>query len=232
MTLSLRLGAASFDDVLGTCRVQVPEAATLVVSWDKKLQRAAAMGVLDEDGRVVETTGDLLDRLTGLLHRPLDTAMMHLAFPDADLYSSGMVTFNVSIDEPVWALILDTMDEKTQAGLLVSADHVRDALWLALEASGLPSGAVDVQRVAVATDVPGEPIFQPSALRTTAREDAAQWAWSDALHHFPNPVVAAAVARLVDWLARDAERHENVAAANAGGAATMATTMRLSLEAR
>lgn len=161
MSLNVRLGIASFDAVLAFVRVNHPAVETVIVAWDRKNRSASVMGLLDGDSQSVEVRPDVLGRLTSLLASPMHPDVLRLAYPDADLVWSGQVALSIPVDEPTWARVIDNVELRVQAGLRVATEDIGDAVWVALEAAGLPSGSVTLERRVVFPELPDDLVFEP-----------------------------------------------------------------------
>ena len=146
MPLSVRLGVGSLDDVLSSVRVHHYLAGTVVCAFDKRRLSLAVMGLLNDEGDVLEVSTDSLGALSALLATPFSSDVIRLAYPRVDLNLSGQVMLRVPVDEPVWSRVLTNVELDVQAGLRVSGDDIRDALSVSLDALGVPSGSVVAER--------------------------------------------------------------------------------------
>lgn len=200
--MSTRFALVSLDDVLAHSRWAVPDAERLLISWDKRQQAAAAMGALDADGRPLDVPAAVLARLTGLLSRPVGPDAIRLGFPETDLHGSGMLLLDVAVDEPVWARVLTHMATRVAAGLRVRDDDLRDAVWVTLEAAGLPSSVVILERVHLFPEAPDDIVWAP--VEAASHREAV--AWRVVLEALPHPVVAHQLTVLLDELANRVQR--------------------------
>lgn len=180
--------------------MDVPDAVTVVVSWEKRTGIAAVMGLLDEAGRSVDVPMSMLTRLTGLLSRPVSADVIRLGFPRADLSASGAISLNIPVDETLWSRVLDKVSLEVEAGLRVSGDDVRDALWVTLEAAGLPNGSIRLERLVMFTELPDDLVFAPRVLAALSGGRGSAVGWADALGAFPVPMVAQRLGVLVNEL--------------------------------
>lgn len=216
MSLNVRMGIASFDTMLSVVRVNHSEAATVIVSWDRKHRSAAVMGLLDIDGQLLDVRPDVMSRLTSLLMSPMHPDVLRLAYPDADLVLSGQVSLSLPVDEPTWSRVIDNVELRVQAGLRVSSDDIEDAAWVTLEAAGLPSSSVTLERRIMFPELPDDIVFEPVWLST--RQDGAgeHIAWSDGVAAFPSSAIERAMLALLNELALRHERATNLADAANG----------------
>lgn len=211
MPLNVRRGIASLDDVLASVRVNAYNAETVVMSWDRKYRRAAVMGLLDERSMPIEDVRpDVLARLTGLIAHPLEPDVLRLAYPDARLHHSGQIILNVPVDEPVWARVLDTVELSVQAGLRVSSEDIRDAVWVTLEAAGVPSGSVTVERTVMFPELPDTIQFEPVSVSENQAGNGASRSWDEARASFVTPMIATRLTSLVNELAVRQEQEQNL----------------------
>lgn len=211
MTLAVRLGIASLDDAFAWVRHNYPaDGVTLVVSWDRTHQRAAAMGLLDDYGRPVDVPSASLQHVTGLIRHPFPADVLRLAYPDADLHLSGQVVLNLPVDEPVWSRVLSNVELKVQAGLRVSTEDVRDSVWATLEAAQLPSGSATLDRTVIFAELPDDLVFQPLTLSENQGGAGASVRWPDAVKRFPHPEVARALTSLLNELGVRSEQEQNL----------------------
>ena len=207
MPLSVRLGVGSLDDVLSSVRVHHYLAGTVVCAFDKRRLSLAVMGLLNDEGDVLEVSTDSLGALSALLATPFSSDVIRLAYPRVDLNLSGQVMLRVPVDEPVWSRVLTNVELDVQAGLRVSGDDIRDALSVSLDALGVPSGSVVAERSASGSvsAVPDVPVFEPVTLTSAVDGAGASMAWSVAEATFPHEEVARALVSLVNELALRAE---------------------------
>lgn len=211
MSLNVRLGIASFDAVLAFVRVNHPAVETVIVAWDRKNRSASVMGLLDGDSQSVEVRPDVLGRLTSLLASPMHPDVLRLAYPDADLVWSGQVALSIPVDEPTWARVIDNVELRVQAGLRVATEDIGDAVWVALEAAGLPSGSVTLERRVVFPELPDDLVFEPVWLSTQQEGAGDHVAWATAQTAFPGDQVGRALTVLLNELAVRHEQETNLA---------------------
>lgn len=181
------------------------------MSWDRKHRSAGVMGLVDEFGDPFDTRPDVLSRLTMLLHSPMHPDVLRLAYPDADLALSGQVVLNVPVDEPTWARVLTNVELRVSAGLRVPTEDIVDAVWVTLEAAGLPSGSVTMDRQVLFQELPDDVVFMPVWLSTHRHGAGSKVDWGQALRTFAHPTIAAALTTLLNELALRDER-EKIAA--------------------
>lgn len=210
------MGIGSFDSVLASVRVHHPTVETVIVSWDRKHRSAAVMGLVDDLGVPVEVNPDVLARLTSLLQHPMHPDVLRLAYSDADLLLSGQIVLNIPVDEPTWARVLDNVELRISAGLRVATEDIGDAVWVTLEAAGVPNGSVTLERRVMFPEVPDDIVFEPRWLSTNQDGNGDHVSWSDAARSFAHPSVGASLVKLLNELALRHERDENVDA-SAGG---------------
>jgi len=205
MSVSTRVAIASFDDVSAAVEMNAPDAATVLISWSRSHQSCAVMGLLDESGDELDVPADLLARLTGLIARPVSVDALRIAFPDAD--TTGPVLLRIPVDQAVSLIAVDNVLEQVVNGLGASDEDVRDALWLLLDAVGLPAGAVRVERIVMVPELPGDAVFRPVRFSEFADGSGAQVSWEEAAARFgDSPIGANAAAALSSELAERAER--------------------------
>lgn len=205
MALTTRVAVASFDDVLGAVEMNAPDAATVLISWSRSHQSCAVMGLLDDEGNSLDVPADLLARLTGLLARPVGVDALRWAFPDAAL--DGSVVLSVLVHEPVAGLFAQNVLEHVVNGLQVADGDIKDALWLMLDALGLPAGSVFVHRLVLTPELPNDSLFEPVALSESTDGSGARLPWQAVLSRLPDQTVApSAIAALASELAERAER--------------------------
>lgn len=214
MSLTTRAAVASFDDVLASVHLHVPDAAAVVVSWARSHQSCAVMGLLDDDGAMLEVNPDLLVRLTGLFASPVGVEALQWSFPGADL--SGSVVLNVGVDEPVSGLFAETVFDHVVNGLPVSDGAIRDALFLLLDAVALPAGGVRMSRQVIVPELPEDTVFEPVELWERPDGSGAVLAWADAVRRFPQVSdVGRVISVLANALAVRAERAKSLATGQA-----------------
>jgi len=192
------------DDMRASVRMNVPDAVTVLASWSRRYESCAVMGLLDEDDVEIPVAADQLARLTSLIHRPLPSGALRLAYPDA--HNAGSVLLRVPVDEPEWARVADHVQELVAAGLYVSDDDIRDAIWVVLEACGLPNGAIAVRRLELAPELPDDPVFAPVTLFERFDGSGNRTPWARAAMAMPTGLEARAVSVMVSELAEREER--------------------------
>lgn len=210
--MSVRLGVASLDDVLSYTRTHLFTAEVVVMSWDRKYRRAAVMGMLDEQGSPMDVRADVLAQLTSMLAQPLELDSLRLAYPDAKLHHSGQIMLNVPVDEPVWSRVLTNVLQSVHAGLRVSTEDLRDALWVTLEAAGLPSGSLTSKRTTLFPEVPDAIEFTPESLSHQQNGAGQSMAWEKAFAEFAHPDIAHGVVAISNELAVRQQREQNLGA--------------------
>ncbi|WP_433673840.1 hypothetical protein [Microbacterium gorillae] len=213
MSVTTRVAIASFDDVIGSLELNVPDAATVQVAWARSHQKCAVMGLFDDEGALLDVKPDVLARLTSLIARPVSEEALRLAFPDADTETSGSVLLNVRVSEPLSAVTAEYVLDRLAAGDVVADGEVRDALWLLLNALVLPAGAVRVRRIVMVPEVVGDALFEPVELLERPDGSGTAVSWADASAHMP-PMIGRGVAVFASVLAERAERASNLTGQN------------------
>lgn len=214
MSLNVRMGVASFDAMLSMVRVNHPEVETVIVSWDQKSRSAAVMGLLGDDGQLLDSRPDVISGLSSLLVSPMHPDVLRLAYPDADLMLSGQVSLTIPVDEPAWARVVDNVELKVQAGLRTATDDIGDAIWVTLEAAGLPNGSLTLERRVAFPELPDDIVFEPVWLSTRQEGAGDHVGWVDASRAFPSQEITRALVVLANELAVRHERDANVSAAS------------------
>lgn len=208
MSLVVRLGIASIDAMLASVRTKHAQADVVVMSWERKHRSLGVMGLADDAGNAIDARPDVLSRLTGLLHSPMHPDVLRLAYPDADLALSGQVVLNVPVDEPTWARALTNVELRVAAGLRVPTEDICDAVWVTLEAAGVPSGSVTLDRQVMFQELPDDVVFIPAWLSTHQGGAGESVGWQDAVRQFAHPSIAAALTTLLNELAVRDEREK------------------------
>jgi hypothetical protein len=204
MTVITRVAIASFDDVVGSAEVNVPDAVSVQVAWSRPHQSCAVMGLFDEDGHMVDVVPDVLARLTGLLARPVSAEALRWVFPDADL-SSGSVLLSVSVLEVPSAVFASNVRDALMVGDRVPDEVVRDAVWLLLDALSLPAGAIRLERSVLIPELPGDGVYAIAELFERSDRVGGSVPWARASAGMP-PVVAGVLSALAGVLAERAEQ--------------------------
>jgi hypothetical protein len=204
MSVAVRRGIASLDSLLVATRIGAPAAGSVLVAWDRKHLSGAVVGLLDDDGVVLDVSPELLQRLTGTLARPLVVGALELAFPNVELASQVILTFPV--DEPAWARALDWVASRVSAGFRVSTSSIGDSVWAVLESAGLPSGSVMLARVSVFVESYDDLIFEPTFLCEYQGGAGTRLDWVSAKARFPAPEVVPPMLVLLNELGVRRER--------------------------
>lgn len=220
MTLTTRLAISAFDDLRAAVRMDVPTASVILVAWTRSHMSCGVVGLEDDEGGAVDVPPSKLATLTALLPRPVDESALRLMYPeileDVDpgelpeaervpgmVGGPGPVLLRVAVDEPAWAAVTDHVVEQVNAGLWVSDDDVRDALYSVLSVPELPSAWMDVERRKAVPEAPGERVFEPVAV---SDETGRSMSWESASRWFPISDAAEAAADLANELAERAQR--------------------------
>lgn len=238
MTLTTRLAISAFDDLRAAVRMDAPTASVILVAWTRSHMSCGVVGLEDDEGGAVEIPPSKLATLTALLPRPVDESALRLMYPEVlegvdpgqvpeaervpgMLRGPGPILLRVQVDEPAWAAVTDHVVEQVNAGLWVSDDDVRDALYSVLSVPELPSAWMDVERRKAAPEVPGERVFEPVSV---SDETGRTMSWESASRWFPIADAAEAAADLANELAERAQRERG-----ARGDGSMMMTYRISL---
>ncbi len=202
----VRVALASLDDLRAYAREFYPEVSAVLLSWSARTETATVMGVLGGDGRPARAAPEALHELTERIAHLVPARALRLAYPGFE--QTGVALLTVPVDEPEWARIGDAAVRLVDEGLFVPDDEIRDALWLLLDAAGLPAGAVRVRRLVLAPEVSGDSVFTPVELCECADGSGQRVPWSKARVALPSKPWARAVAVLASELAERVERAE------------------------
>lgn len=184
MSRKVQLGVSSIDAVLAHLREAHPHVETAIITWDRSAEVAAVMGAVANDGEIVELPSRALHRLNSILHAPLVSDVLRLVYPTADLLLSGQICLRVPVDEPAWALALDHVSSRVEAGLRVAADDLVTATSVTLGAAELPRGSVKLERWTPVPALPDERIFKPVWVSARTRGRGRRVTWTEAIDAF------------------------------------------------